>query len=56
MDLVEEASENGQTAVNIENSPPRQGFETEWASKKKMSLEKATQIVGYSPLLYKGKK
>jgi hypothetical protein len=31
------------------------GFEVEWAGQKKMPLEKATQIVGYSPLLYKGR-
>jgi hypothetical protein len=54
MDLVEEAGENGQRAVNRDNSLPCQGFEIEWAGRKKMSLAKATQIVGYSPLLYKG--
>jgi hypothetical protein len=56
MDLVGEAGKNGQTAVKKENSLPWQGFEMELAGQKKMSLEKATQIVGYSPLFYKRKK
>jgi hypothetical protein len=56
MQLVGEACENGQTAVKKKYSPPWEGFEMEWTGQKKMPLEKATQFVSYSPLLYKGKK
>jgi hypothetical protein len=52
MDLVGEAGENGQAA----QSTLTQRFEMERAGQRKMSLEKATQIAGYSPQLYEGKK
>ena len=56
MDLVgEEGRMVGQQVLG-QQSTLKHGSEMQWADQKKMSLEKATQIVGYSPLLYKGKK